>query len=438
MATGKLTVAEVTLWGRVIGAVSWEEKRQVAHFEYDPTFRQSGIELSPFTMPLSDRIYSFPALSRETFKGMPGLLADSLPDDFGNALIDAWLATQGRTADSFNSVERLCYMGTRATGALEYAPALGPKTGQSASVDIAALVTLASAVLRKKHTLSTSLSAALGDKPINDILRVGTSAGGARAKAVIAWNRDTDEVRSGQIDAGPGFTYWILKFDGVDGNKDREVADPQGYGLIEYAYYLMASAAGITMEESRLLHEQNRSHFMTRRFDRVNDGPKLHMQSLGALEHFDYRKPGAYSYEQALLTIRKLGLGIDAVEQQFRRMAFNVIARNQDDHVKNISFLMNPQGQWALSPAYDVIYSYNPGGEWTGKHQMTLNGKRDAFTLDDFVACAQGCSLQKGRAEDIVNDVQDAVRHWADYAESAGVSGEQLRKIERELRLDLV
>lgn len=437
MSSTVATVAEVNLWGRTIGAVSWDPTRNSAYFEYTDSFRQSGIELAPFTMPLSDRIYSFPALPKESFNGLPGMLADSLPDDFGNALIDAWLAKQGRTAASFNPVERLCYMGSRAMGALEYSPAHGPAAGKSASLDIDALVTLAGAILKQKGSLSTSF-AATDSNAVNDILRVGTSAGGARAKAIIAWNPDTGDVRSGQVDTGRHYSYWILKFDGVQENRDRESADPAGYGLIEYAYYHMACAAGIDMAESRLFRENNRAHFMTRRFDRTASGQKLHMQTLAALRHADYRQPGSYSYEQALQTIRKLGMTIEAVEQFYTRMVFNIVARNQDDHVKNISFLMTPDGKWFLAPAYDVTYSYNPAGIWTGQHQMTLNGKRDDFNLDDFNACATNAFMQKGRAEDIVRNVQDTVKKWSAFADEAGVDPQHILRIQRTHRLNLL
>ena len=437
MAADVVTLAEVNLWGKTIGAVSWDAGRALANFEYDPGFRHSGIELSPLVMPLSDRIYSFPALSRESFKGLPGLLADSLPDAFGNALIDAWLARQGRDVESFNPVERLCYTGARGMGALEYLPAQGPVTSKAQVLDIEALVKLAGKILKQRNALEGSFAAPEREDSLNEILRIGTSAGGARAKAVIAWNKDTDEVRSGQVDAGQGFSYWILKFDGVEGNRDKELEDPRGYGLIEFAYYKMATAAKIRMKESRLLKENGRNHFMTKRFDRTDSGMKLHMQSLGALAHFDYRQPGAWSYEQAILTLRQLGLGTRAVEELFRRMVFNIIARNQDDHVKNISFLMNPAGQWMLSPAYDVTYSYNPNGSWTGQHQMSLNGKRDNFTLDDFRACARQCSMARGRAEEIVAEVISTVADWEYYATQAGVPEETTRKIKNAQRTDM-
>jgi serine/threonine-protein kinase HipA len=272
---------------------------------------------------------------------------------------------------------------------------------------------------------------------LNDILRVGTSAGGARAKAVIAWNRLTNEVRSGQIAAGAGFDYWLLKFDGVAGNKDKELEDPKGYGAIEYAYFLMARASGVTMNECRLLEENGRRHFMTRRFDRLEGGEKLHMQSLGALAHFDFNNAGAYAYEQAFLVMRQLNLPMEAVEEQFRRMAFNIIARNQDDHVKNIAFLMDKAGQWSLSPAFDVTYSYNPAGAWTARHQMTMSGKRDGFVMADFRVCAKSALMKRGRAEAIVEQVRSAVTQWSAFAEQAQVMDGWRKVIQSNLRLDL-
>ena len=432
------TLAEVRLWGRTIGAVSLATGEQVADFQYEPAFVSSGIQLSPLVMPLSRQVYRFPELPRETFHGLPGLLADSLPDKFGNALINAWLAGQGRSPDSFNAIERLCYTGSRGMGALEFVPMSGPRLQQSTQVDIQALVALASDVLANRNQFASSLANEEKAEALKDILRVGTSAGGARAKAVIAWNRQTNEVRSGQVSTESGFEYWLLKFDGVSGNRDRELDDPQGYCAIEYAYYLMATAAGIDMFESRLLEEGGRRHFMTRRFDRTDDGDKLHMQSLCALAHFDFNQAGAYSYEQALLVIRQLGLPMQAREEQFRRMAFNIIARNQDDHVKNIAFLMDRRGQWSLSPAYDVTYSYNPQGAWTATHQMTLNGKRDGFTLDDFIQCGKNAGLKRGRAETIVSEVQTTVARWPEFAETAKVAPQWIDEVERYLRLDLI
>ncbi len=433
-----MTIAEVKLWGKSIGAVSWDEDAGLAHFEYDSDFIHSGIEVAPLTMPLSKQIYSFPALPRETFHGLPGLLADSLPDDFGNALINVWLANQGRTPESFNSVERLCYTGVRGMGALEYSPSQGPFTGKSESVDVKALVELASRILTKRNALQGSFDTELREDSLQDILRVGTSAGGARAKGVIAWNQKTNEVRSGQVKAGKGFSYWLLKFDGVSGNRDKESEDPAGYGLIEHAYYRMAKKAGIDMEESRLLKENGRSHFMTRRFDRTASGQKVHMQSFCAMEHFDFKKAGAHSYEQTLRTIRKLGMPMAMIEEQFRRMAFNILGRNQDDHVKNIAFLMDKSGNWSLSPAFDMTYSYNPQGVWTSQHQMSLNGKRDDFTIEDFKACAKNASMKRGRAEEIVRQVQEAVLQWTHFAEKSGVTSEVADGIAKTHRTEIL
>jgi len=429
------TLAEVRLWGKTIGAVSKQDGQDVASFEYDAAFAQSGIQLAPIVMPLSRRVYRFAELSRPTFHGLPGLLADSLPDRFGNALIDAWLATQGRQADSFNAVERLCYTGERGMGALEFAPVTGPMAKQTTHIEVSQLVALASEVLTHRNNLQATFAAAGREDALRDILRVGTSAGGARAKAVIAWNPTTNEVRSGQVKAGKGFEYWLLKFDGVSGNKDKELEDPQGYGVIEYAYYLMALECGIDMNESRLFQENGRSHFMTRRFDRLATGEKLHMQSLSALAHYDFNMAGAYSYEQALLVLRQLQLPMQAIEQQFRRMAFNIVARNQDDHVKNIACLMNKAGEWSLAPAFDMTYSFNPSGAWTASHQMTLNGKRDNFTLEDFNACAKSASMKRGRAAKIVAEVQATVSEWKSFAETAGVPDAVREKIQRTLNL---
>jgi len=433
-----MTLAEVKLWGKTIGAVSWNEESNLAHFEYDPEFSKSGIEVAPLTMPLSNQIYTFPALPGETFHGLPGLLADSLPDDFGNALINAWLAKEGREPGSFNPVERLCYTGNRGMGALEYAPSEGPSGTKANQINVSALVELASEILSRRNNLQGSLAPVDREESLQDILRVGTSAGGARAKAIIAWNPETNEVRSGQIKAGSGFSYWLLKFDGVSGNKDKELEDPAGYGLIEYAYYKMAVAAGIDMKECRLLKENGRSHFMTRRFDRTDRGQKIHMQSFCSMEHFDFKKAGAYSYEQALRTIRKLEMSMESVEEQFRRMAFNIIGRNQDDHVKNIAFLMDQSGTWSLSPAFDMTYSYNPSGAWTRDHQMSLNAKRDRFDVKDFRACAKNASMKRGRAEEILKEVQDAVLKWNSFAKEAGVPDDVAKSIANAQRTDIL
>ena len=430
------TVAEVRLWGRRIGAVSLEDGAQTAAFAYEPAFVASGIQVAPLMMPLGREVFGFPSLPPRSFHGLPGLLADALPDRYGNILIDAWLATQGRTPESFNAVERLCYTGQRGMGALEFVPMAGPRRRVSRKVDIDALVTLASEVLTHRGDLKGSFADDDRADALKDILSVGTSAGGARAKAVIAWNPTTNEVRSGQVGAGAGFSYWLLKFDGVTNNRDKELADPQGYGVVEYAYSQMARAAGIKVAESRLLEEGGRRHFMTKRFDRLEGGGKLHMQSLAALAHLDFNNPNANAYEQALLTMRRMGLTMDQLEEQFRRMVFNVLARNQDDHVKNIAFLMDRTGAWRLSPAFDITWSYNPIGEWTSRHQMSINGKRDGFVFDDLEACARTASIARGRISAIFDEVSDAVTRWPAFAEAAGVGSAWSGQIGASLRLD--
>lgn len=431
------SVAEVRMWGRRIGAVTLEDDRDHAIFQYEPSFARSGIQVSPLVMPLTPEVYSFPALPRGTFHGLPGLLSDSLPDKFGNALIDAWLATQGRSPDSLNAVERLCYTGARGMGALEFSPQVGPRPRQASRIDVGALVSLASEILTHRNDFKASFETPARQAALKQILQVGTSAAGARAKAVIAWNEQTNEVRSGQIEAGPGFGYWLLKFDGVSGNKDKELEDPQGYGAIEYAYSRMATAAGIGMSDCRLFEENGRRHFMTRRFDRLEGGGRLHMQSLGAMAHFDFNAPGAYSYEQAFLTIRQLNLPMTTLEEQFRRMAFNIVARNQDDHVKNIAFLMDKQGAWTLSPAFDVNYRYNPVGGWTSSHQMTVNGKRDRFTREDLRACAKAANIKAGRCDSILHEVVTAVERWSEFAAEVRVDEAQAKSIRETLRLEI-
>jgi serine/threonine-protein kinase HipA len=430
-------VANVILWGSTIGAVSWDEWREAAAFEYTSKFQRSGIELAPFMMPLGSQIYSFPALAKETYRGLPGMLADALPDRFGNLLIDEWLVRSGRDRASFTPVERLCYVGSRGVGALEFEPAIHRGADQSVPVDVAELVELASEALAEKQQLDTRLNNDDGEKlaAMRDILRVGTSAGGARPKAVIAWNESTGEVRSGQVEAPPGFGYWILKFDGVAGNRDKDLDAPQGFGRIEYAYHLMAREAGIEMTECRLLHENDRSHFMTRRFDRTADGRKTFMQSLCALGHYDFNQAGAYGYEQAIELAQRLGLDIGQCEQLFRRAVFNIVARNQDDHTKNIAFLMDRSGAWRLAPAFDVIYSYNPAGRWTNQHQMSLAGKRDGFTIADFRTAADRFRLFRGkRLDELLEQVDTAVGRWRDFADQAGVASKDIERIDVSLR----
>ena len=432
MVGGRVTTAEVRLWNRRIGAVYWDDAAEIGVFEYAPEFRGSGIEVAPLTMPLGRQIYRFPELGRTGFHGLPGLLADSLPDDFGNALIEQWLIREGR--GPLNPVERLCYVGRRGTGALEFRPAMRKGHSGSVAVDVAALTELAQHVTDLRDGIKIRLQGGDTDyaRSLDEILRVGTSAGGARAKAVIAWNPDSGEIRSGQVKAPSGFGYWILKFDGVR-NREHGVRDPLGYGRIEYAYHLMARAAGIDMSESRLLHEHGRSHFMTRRFDRDERGNKVHMLSLHAIAHLDYQLPGAHSYEQAFEAMHRLQLGGDEAGEMYRRMVFNILARNQDDHTKNIAFLMDKSGRWSLSPAFDVVYAYNPGGAWTARHQMSANAKRDDFDVADLLAVARRYKIRK--ADAIIAAVAAAVAGWSRFAASADVPRQTIDNIGRTHRL---
>ena len=434
----RVETAVVKLWDYDVGAVSWLADSGYAVFEFEPAFLRTGLDISPVHMPLpearaGEALYAFPGLNRQTFLGLPGLLADSLPDKFGNRIIESWLVRNGRDPGSFSPVERLCYTGRRAMGALEFAPPVNRQFDRPVSVEIAQLVELAQHVMSQRMTLDVEIGGSEKEnaEALLDILRVGTSAGGARPKAVIAINQE-GKVMSGQTDVPKGFDYWVLKFDGVS---DLELGEPKGYGRIEYAYYLMAQAAGIHMMPCRLLEENGRAHFLTRRFDR-RQGGKIHMQSLCGLAHFDFNQAGAYSYEQAFAIMRRLRLSkADAVEQ-YRRMAFNVFARNQDDHTKNIAFLMDPGGRWSLSPAFDVIYAHNPAGVWTNQHQMSVNGKRDGFSRADLMAVGESVGIPRpGR---IIDQVLDAVNDWPRYAEQAGVKASTQRDIAAHHRTKLV
>ena len=424
-----MTDASVNLWGRRIGAVSWDAARNVGVFQYDPDFVSAGVEVAPLTMPVRPDPYSFPALNPDTFRGLPGMLADALPDRYGSRLIDVWLAETGRRREDFNPVDRLCYVGTRAVGALEFEPALDPDRKQRA-LDFEALVDLANRVLDERQELAGQLGRDRDRAALEQILSVGTSAGGARAKAVIAWHPETGEFRSGQVDVAAGFEQWLLKLDGVSARRAGELADPAGYGRIEYAYYRMARAAGIRISDCRLHDEGGRSHFMTRRFDRTPEGRKIHIQSLGAMCHFDYREPRAHSYEQAVQAIRRLNMGAADVSEQVRRAIFNIAARNQDDHVKNISFLMNRSGEWRLSPAYDVTYAYNPAGLWTRDHQMSLAGKYNDFTLEDMLTFAKSSGIGRHETRRIFDEVFSAVSRWRRWAAEADVGKRDAKRIE--------
>lgn len=418
------TSSEIKLWGTTIGAVTLKEGERFATFEYNPSFIQTGIQVAPITMPLSKAVYRFPNLEYASFHGLPGLLSDSLPDKFGNELINAWLAKQGRLPQFFNAVERLCYTGQRGMGALEYFPVLSDMTDVSEQVNVSKLVELASLVLENRNNLKAVIDEC-DRKNINaelsKIIKLGTSAGGARAKAVIAYNPKTKEVRSGQIETQKGFEYWLIKFSGVNGNRDKETDDVLDFGLVEYAYYLMSKAAGINMSECCLLDDGINRHFMTRRFDRTLDGQKLHMQSLAGLCHFDFYKAGEYSYEQVFALMNRLDCNHAEKQDFFRRMIFNITACNCDDHVKNFSFLMDKSGAWHLAPAYDVCFAYNPNGKWTSSHQMTVNGKTAGFEKSDFEQCKKISGLKQSEVDGIIGQVLQAVQNWRNFAAEADV-----------------
>ncbi len=426
----KVDTAMVHLWGDLVGAVSWLDDRQLGIFEYDPEFLKKGLDISPIHMGLEDARqgnakFLFSALDKNTYLGLPGLLADALPDKFGNRLIDAWLARNDRGGTRFSPVERLCYTGKRGMGALEFSPTMIKKYDMPVPVEVSELTRLAQEMMTEHRVIDVALDESEKDNAdaILDILRVGTSAGGARPKAVIAINQQGNVV-SGQAQVPKGYDYWILKFDGVT---ELELGKSNGFGRVEYAYYLMAKAAGINMTECRLLEENGRAHFMTKRFDRIN-GEKLHMHSLCGVGHFDFNQAGGYSYEQAFTVMRKLYLSKADAAEQYRRMLFNVLARNLDDHTKNIAFLMRPDGQWQLSPAYDMIYSHNPIGEWTNQHQMTVNGKRDNVTREDLIKIGESISLSK--PDVILAEVVAAVEKWPVFARQTGVEKVMTKEIE--------
>lgn len=425
-----ITLADIYLWGQHAGTVAWDENYQAASFEFTPEFASGQWDISPLMMPVRQRqIYQFPSLSKDTFVGLPGLLADALPDAFGKALLDKWLASLGRTF--VNPVERLCYQGKRSMGALEFVPAQDNYLEQGTKLEIDSLVEVAREVLDEKKKLDVNVNEDTKEA-IANIIRVGTSAGGQRAKAVIAYNENTGEVRSGQIDVPDGFSHWLLKLDGVT---NAELGDPQHYGKIEYVYYLMARAAGINMTECRLLEENGRAHFMTRRFDRLSGNEKVHMQTLCGIAHYDYKMLHAYSYEQAFQVMRRLRLPYSQAEEMFRRMVFNVIARNQDDHTKNISFLMDKSGRWSLSPAYDMSWSYNPKGVWTSTHQMSINGKWDDISRDDLLTLAKNVNIKQ--ADAIIEQVKDGVSKWSTFATQYGIPNEMVKVIDSTLLLGI-
>jgi serine/threonine-protein kinase HipA len=414
---------EVFIWGHSVGAVAPDPRLGAYAFAYRPEWLKRGIELAPRMMPLlagtAPRI--FPNLPEATFHGLPGLLADALPDDFGNALIDAWMQAKGRTRESITILDRLAYMGKRGLGALAFKPSLGSHRESAAALDMKNLVEQARLALHGGLSSDGMAEAALAQ-----IIRVGTSAGGARAKAVVAWNPTTAEIRSGQFDVEAGFEHWLLKFDGM--GKDRALGTSGGYGRIEYAYHLMAKAAGIQMAPCRLLLEGGRAHFMTQRFDR-DGNERHHVQTFCAMEHLDFKQKATHAYAQAFMTLSQLKVGQGGTDELFRRMAFNVMARNCDDHVKNLAFILKRGGSWDLAPAYDVTFAYMPGGEWTHQHQMSVNGRFDGIIRQDFLREAERFGVR--RPERVLEEVAAAVDSFGQFAKEAGIAqatSNQIRK----------
>ena len=409
--------AEVYLWGTRIGIIHQDVAKAYASFEYDKDFIKSGIEVSPLRMPLAGNIYEFPGMTGEPFYGMPGLVADSLPDRFGNAVIEQWLMSLGKSLSDFTAIDRLCYTGKRGMGALEYVPASADIKEIDDAINVKEMVKFASYILANREEIFLKAD---NDLTYAQLVQVGSSAGGARAKAVIAWNEETNEVRSGQTRLGPGYDYWLMKFDNVTKNGDHGLLDKPEYTLIEYAYYLMAREAGITMNECRIYESEGDHHFMTKRFDRM-DGRKLHMQSLGALAHISYQEPGACGYELAAMYMKEIGISYKEIEQFYRRMVFNCLAVNQDDHVKNISFIMDRSGKWTLSPAYDITFSYNPTNKWLRAHQMTVNGKTIEIGLADLLEAGNKMGIKERRCKDIISEVSASVARFSRFAEQAGI-----------------
>jgi len=418
----------VYLWGKFVGAVALDPKLGYYAFAYDKAFGRSGIEIAPLHMPLNDNeeIYIFTELSPDSYKRLPAMLADCLPDDFGNALIDRYMAENGISRDQITPLDRLAYMGNRAMGALEFKPAHGPKQSKSTAIEMNSLVAEARNTVKGALKGNYKTNAAL-----RSIIEVGTSAGGARAKAVIAWNPETHEIRTGQVDTDEGFEHWLLKFDGI--GADRELGISDHYGRIEYTYYLMATHAGITMTKSRLLEENNRAHFMTKRFDREGRSTKHHIQSLCAMNHIDYKKKSTNSYEQLFITLGELALSHDAYVEAFRRMVFNVMARNCDDHSKNFSFILKEGSNWKLAPAYDITFAHNPKGEWTNQHLMSVNGKFKNITTDDIMEVADRFGV--GEAKQIIDEIREALKLWPTFAKKAGIDKNEIDRIKKQLLL---
>ena len=422
-----VTTAFVKLWGQIVGAIAWNPEKEIASFEYEPKFDLEKYAVSPIKLPSKNRIYSFPELrNEETFKGLPGLLADSLPDKYGKELINVWLAQNGRPENSLNPVELLCFIGKRGMGALEFEPNVQPDT-KSYTLELSGLIETTKMLLQRKENVQLHTTNKMRDTML-DVLKMGTSAGGARPKAIIAYNEQTGEIKSGQALTEAGFEHWLIKFDGVN---DSQFGSSTGYGRVEMAYYRMATDFGIEMMECKLIEESDRAHFMTKRFDRNQANQKLHTQTFCALQHYDYQNIYGYSYEQLFQTMRALRLSYAEAEQMFRRMVVNVIARNCDDHTKNFSFLMDQTGKWKLAPAYDICHAYRPGSDWVSQHNLSINGKRKDFVLSDFIAIAEQNSIRNPKK--ILAECIEIVGNWEKYANQCNVEAQLKEAIQQTL-----
>ncbi|PSV00740.1 type II toxin-antitoxin system HipA family toxin [Photobacterium kishitanii] len=426
-----------------VGAASYDTDTQQSAFEYEKSFINSGLELSPLMMPLAKKIYTFPNIDPATFKGLSGLLADSLPDDFGNSILNAWVARSGRSPSSITPLERLQYTGERGMGALTYSPPT--KTSEfskSKEIEISSLVSVAQDILNERQDFGVDLNPnGHEDKEaMKALMSVGMSAGGARPKAVLAFNNDFTQVRSGQAEVPDGFSHYLMKFDGVsEHNKNEETfGDPLGYGAMEYCYYLLANEmCGIDMMPTTLLNEGNRRHFVTQRFDRIGN-KRIHVQTLNAMAHVSYKRAGEYSYEELFGIARQLKLKATDAEQLFKRMVFNIIARNHDDHSKNFGFMMDNHGKWSLSPAYDIAYSYKPDSKWVAQHWMSLNGKRDNFTREDFHGLRSLSPIfTKQMIDNTIDETIEHVSQWKKIALEQDVPRTLIGEIEKNLRLKL-
>jgi serine/threonine-protein kinase HipA len=415
-----LTTAFVKIWGETVGAVAWNEATGLASFEYDSAFVTTNMDLSPLKMPLVNsnrQIFSFPDLiDTKTFRGLPGLLADVLPDNYGNQLINSWLAQNGRPENSMNPVELLCFIGTRGMGALEFEPSTLTTNKRAFDIELDSLVAISQKMLAKRESFETVLGEE-EQKAMLDILKIGTSAGGARPKAIIAYNEKTKQVKSGQTNAPSGFEHWLIKLDTVS---DVQFGENTGFGRVEMAYYDMAVACEIEMMECRLLEENGRAHFMTKRFDREGGAQKHHIQSLCAMQHYDFNQITSFSYEQLFQTMRMLKLPYPAADQMYRRMVFNVLAKNCDDHTKNFSFRLKKEGDWELAPAYDVCFAYRPTSDWVSQHNLSVNGKRKNITKEDLLIVAKAMNVKNANA--IIQQISENVGNWNDFAEMSNVA----------------